>query len=217
VIADQVQEQIARLEIRPGQPLIVTDADEVLFAFMAGLETYLIGEGLTFDFSSFAISGNVRTSDGEALEREAVRAHLGTFFERHTEELDPVDHAAETLAELSERAQIIVLSNLPLPQREARERALRRHGMDYPLIANEGLKGPAVRHLHELAAAPAIFIDDIPHNHSSVREHAPEVQRLHFVADPRLARLIPRAEDSHHRADTWPEARRIIERHLFED
>ena len=217
MIPEQVQEQLDRLEVEAGRPIVVTDADEVLFAFMAGLENYLIGEGLTFDFSSFAISGNVKTPDGTALDRDAVRDHLGVFFERHTEELDPVERAAETLEELARRAQIVVLSNIPLKQREARQRALRRHGMDYPLIANEGLKGPAVRRLHEMADAPAVFIDDIPHNHSSVREHAPDVHRLHFVADPRLASLIPRAEDSHHRADTWPEARRIIERHLFED
>lgn len=217
MIADQVQDQIDSLSIEAGRPLIVTDADEVLFAFMAGLEAYLAGEGLNFDFSSFAISGNVKRPDGTALDREAVREHLGVFFERHTEELDPVDLAAETLGGLADRAQVVVLSNVPLSQREARQRALQRHGMDYPLIANEGLKGPAVRRLHEMAAAPAVFIDDIPHNHSSVREHAPEVHRLHFVADPRLARLIPRAEDSHNRADTWPEARHIIERHLFPD
>ena len=215
MIADEIRAQIDAIDIEAGRPLLITDADEVLFAFMAGLESYLQGEGLSFDFSSFAITGNVKDSGGQALDRDAVKGHLGVFFERHTEGLDPVDQAAETLAELSRDAQIVVLSNIPLPQRGARARALARHGMDYPLIANEGAKGPAVAMLHERALAPAIFIDDIPHNHSSVRDHAEDVHRLHFVADTRLAKLIPPAEHSHARADTWPEARPIIERHLF--
>lgn len=216
-IADDIRRQIDAIDITAGRPLIITDADEVLFAFMAGLEGYLAGEGLSFEFASYAITGNVRDADGIALPREAVREHLGIFFERHTEELEPVADAAETLAALSERAQVVVLSNVPPDQRAARERALARHGMPYPLIANTGVKGPVVRVLAERAAAPTVFIDDIPLNHSSVREHAPEVWRLHFVADPRLARLIPRAEDSHHRADRWPEARAFIENALFGD
>jgi len=215
MIPDPIREQIDAIHVEPGRPLIITDADEVLFAFMAGLESYLNGEGLTFDFSSFAITGNVKDATGRALEQKEVREHLGVFFERHTHELDPVEHAAETLAQLSQEAQVVVLSNIPLPQRGARQQALRQHGMDYPLIANEGAKGPAVSELFRRAAAPSIFIDDIPHNHSSVREHADDVHRLHFVADPRLARLIPRSDDAHARADTWPEARPIIEARIL--
>lgn len=215
MIPEQILSQLDATPVQAGKPMVITDADEVLFAFMAGLESYLSGEGLSFDFSSFAITGNVKDQDGQPLDRDAVRSHLGVFFERHTEELDPVDQAADALARLSERAQIVVLSNIPLPQREARQQALRRHGMDYPLIANEGAKGPAVRHLTERANAQAIFIDDIPHNHASVREHAFDVHRLHFVADPRLARLIPKSDDAHERVDTWPEALPIIERRLF--
>ncbi|WP_417520202.1 hypothetical protein [Minwuia sp.] len=215
MIPEPIRAQLDAIHIEPGRPLIISDADEVLFAFMAGLETYLQGEGLSFDFSSFAITGNVKDSDGRALDQAAVRTHLGTFFERHTGELHPVDGAAEALAELSEEAQVVVLSNIPLARRAARASALARHGMDYPLIANEGAKGPAVSALFARARAPAVFIDDIPHNHASVREHADDVHRLHFVADTRLAKLIPKADDSHARADTWPEARPIIERHLF--
>ncbi|MEC9345359.1 MAG: hypothetical protein VYB54_03975 [Pseudomonadota bacterium] len=214
-LADATRQQIDALRIQAGRPLIITDADEVLFAFMAGLERYLIGEGYTFDWSSFAISGNVRRADGTVVPRDEVREHLGVFFDRHTEELDPVEHAAAVLADLSGRAQVVVLSNLPQSQGAARQRALIRHGMDYPLVVNEGLKGPAVRLLADLAAAPTVFIDDIPHNHASVARAAPDVHRLHFVADPRLARLIPQAEASHHRADRWPDARTFIEDRLF--
>lgn len=210
-----IAEQIDTLSLKRGVPLIITDADEVLFHFMAGFEDYLIAEGMTFDWSSFALAGNVKMPDGTVVEREAVQQHLATFFERHTEDMKPVDHAAETLAELSQQAQVVVLSNLPLDQRDARIRALHANDMPYPLIAGHGPKGAPVKALMELADAPAVFIDDIPHNHQSVAKIADSVQRLHFVADPRLARLLEPSEHAHHRADRWPEARPFIETVLF--
>ncbi|MDF1722016.1 MAG: hypothetical protein P1U65_15200 [Minwuia sp.] len=210
-----IRAQIDAIEIVPGRPMVISDADEVLFAFMDGLVGYLEGAGLQFDWASFGITGNVRDADGRALAGPEVKAHLGTFFARHTAELKPVPGAADALAHLSQRAQIVVLSNIPANGAEGRRQALRRHGMDYPLIANEGLKGPAVHLLQERAGAEAIFIDDIPHNHSSVAKSAGHVHRLHFVADPRLAPMIAKADDAHHRADTWPEATPFIESRLF--
>ena len=102
MIPEQILSQLDATPVQAGKPMVITDADEVLFAFMAGLESYLSGEGLSFDFSSFAITGNVKDQDGQPLDRDAVRSHLGVFFERHTEELDPVDQAADALARLSE-------------------------------------------------------------------------------------------------------------------
>lgn len=207
-----VASQIEALALKPGRPLIVSDADEVLFAFMAGFERFLHSIDLYFHWGSFALTGNIRRrSDDVALEGEAVRALLPRFFEEHTELLEPVPGAADALRALSARAQIVVLSNLPLAQAAARQRALISHGMDYPLIANIGGKGTAVRYLEALVGAPVFFIDDIPSQHSSVRKAADKVLCLHLIADPRLAKLLGPAEHSDHRADTWPEARAYIE------
>lgn len=214
-VPSSVGEQLERLALKRDRPLIVTDADEVLFAFMSSFERYLNRHDLIFDWSSFALTGNVRRRvDNQPIEAADVRAHLMQFFALHTEELEPVDGAPQALARLGARAQIVVLSNVPLDQREARVRALRAHGMDYPLIANKGLKGGSVARMAEQIAAPVVFIDDIPHNHTSVREAAGHVWRLHFVADPRLARLLGPADDSHHRADRWDEAVVAIEDYL---
>ena len=65
-----------------------------------------------------------------------------------------------------------------------------------------------------MPAAPVFFLDDIPHNLASVAEAAPEVIRMHFIADPRLAALIPPASDCHFAGSSWPEARRFIEARL---
>jgi hypothetical protein len=207
-----VASQIAALALLRGRPLIVSDADEVLFAFMAGFERFLHSIDLYFHWGSFALTGNVRRkSDDTPLEGDAVRALLPRFFEGHTELLEPVPGAAEALRALSARAQIIVLSNLPLAQLEARQRALVSHGMNYPLIANIGGKGTAVRHLEALVEAPVFFIDDLPNQHASVRKAAERVLCLHLIADPRLAKLLGPAEHSDHRADSWAEAQAYIE------
>ena len=58
------------------------------------------------------------------------------------------------------------------------------------------------------AAAPsaAVFIDDLAVHHESVAAHAPEVWRLHMIAEPRLAAHTPPAPHAHARIDSWDEA-----------
>jgi hypothetical protein len=206
-----VAAQLAALDLHPDRPLLIADADEVLFYFMRGLEGFLEGRGLYFDWRSYALYGNIRRRDDDSpVAAEDLHPLLQGFFAAATEGLAPVDGAAAALADLSRDAQIVVLSNLPLPARAARERALARHGMAYPLIANTGPKGPAVASMRQRVAAPAVFIDDIPHNHASVAQLAPSTLRLHYVADPRLAALLGPAPDCHHRVQSWEDIRNHV-------
>ena len=86
---------------------------------------------------------------------------------------------------------------------EGRARWLKRHGMDYPLLINSGLKGPVAAALAAQAAGPAVFIDDMIPNLDSVAEHAPAVARFQTVADPRLRSMAPSRPDLHPRIDGW--------------
>lgn len=199
------------------RPLLVTDADEVLFAFMAAFERHLHDEGTYFNWASYRLNGNIiARADDRAIEIPAVKALIAGFFDRHTRAIDPVEGAAEALAALvAERdLQVVVLSNVPVHCHGDRCWALARHGMDYPLIANEGAKGAAVAALARATDAPVFFIDDAPSHHDDVARHAGHVQRIHFVGNPRLAELIGPAEASHLRARSWAEIRRFIEDHL---
>jgi phosphoglycolate phosphatase-like HAD superfamily hydrolase len=209
--------QLEALTLDEAMPLVISDADEVLVEFMVALEIFLERNGMYFDWSSFALSGNIRRRDDESpVDHEEVKSHLEDFFAAHAHQMTPVPGAAEALAGLSERSQIVILSNVPLQQLEARRRSLAEHGMDYPVIANIGSKGAPVRNLAERVRAPVFFLDDIPRNHTSVALAAEHVLRLHFVADPRLADMLGPAEDSHYRVDDWSSARAIIERLLDE-
>jgi hypothetical protein len=120
----------------------------------------------------------------------------------------------ETLARLSARVQVVVLTNVPFEHKAARERSLSRHGLDAPTVANTGMKGPAVRWLAGRIEAPSFFIDDSPNHHASVAAHAPPVKRLHFIGDRRLAGFLPKAPDSHYRVDTWASVRAVVEREI---
>eukprot|EP00439_Symbiodinium_sp_Y106_P089574 s1_g2110.t1 len=210
-----VREALNKLHLDPTQPLIISDADEVLLQFVAGLEGYLERQGLWLDLQTFALSGNIKRKDtNEPVPMEQTPDILSGFFKSEAGNLTAVDHAADALRTLSNRAQVIVLTNVPFEQRDARAESLARQGMDYPVIANKGLKGPAVSHIADAFSAPVFFLDDIPHNLKSVAESHEESRRLHFIADKRLAKLLPPSEHSHFHSSHWPDAQSFMEDEL---
>jgi hypothetical protein len=213
-----VQAQIDALDLATGRPLIISDADEVLLQFVQGLEVYLERQGLWLDLQSFALTGNVRRiGTNERIPAAEMPDILGGFFASETASLKAVPDAAKTLAELSKRAQVVVLTNVPQDQRDARAACLAGQGLDYPVIANTGLKGGAVRYLAEAAGrAPVFFLDDIPHNISAVAKAHEESQRIHFIADERLAKLLPPCDDSHFHTTKWQLAGDFIHSRLDE-
>ncbi len=210
-----VEAQILALVVDQDRPLIITDADEVLFQFMAGLEEFILEREMIFDWSSFALSGNIRDAkSNRAIDPPEVKKLLADFFDARAGDLVPVSGAAPALKRLSQRAQIVVLSNVPENAVSARINCLRENDMDYPLIANIGAKGPAVRALIGESHRPVVFIDDIPHNHKSVAEAAEAVLRLHFIAHKKLATLLGPAEYCDQRLNSWPEIEVAIDQHF---
>lgn len=207
-IAPEIMDQLEALELHPARPLIITDADEVLLRFMERVEHYLDTLGLWIDLSSFALGSNIKSKKTD--EPVKVPTLIDDFFAAETAHIDAAHGAAEALASLSRMAQIVVLTNLPAPHRNERIANLKGHGMDYPVVVNSGLKGPAVKWLTQKVSGPVFFLDDIPHNIDSVAEHAPQVHTIHFVADPRLAKLINKAEGATARIDIWAEAHDFI-------
>lgn len=191
----------------PARPLVICDADEVLLRFVVGLERYLERHDCYLDLVSFRIHGNVkRQTTHEPVADESVTKMIADFFATDTRHLEPVEGAAAALRTLSACAQIVVLSNLPDTSRDARIENLVEHGMPYPVVAGKGPKGPVVKALLGDFQQPVVFIDDLPPNLTSVAVETPHVHRLHFIADPRLARLLPPAADAHRRIDDWPTA-----------
>jgi hypothetical protein len=132
------------------------------------------------------------------------------FFRSGGELIDPSPGAPQALAALAEQASIVILTNAPAHGREERLRWLVRHGMDYPMIINEGPKGPAIAALAAQTAGPAAFVDDIVYHLDSCAVAAPAVHRFQTVADERLRILAP-TKPEHRRIDGWDLLRPAIE------
>lgn len=212
ILTDSVRGQIGTIELASDRPLIICDADEVLFEFVRSLEIYLDTRDHYLDLQSFAITGNIKHKETDVpFPASGMKDLLADFFATSTRDMSPVPGAAEALKALADQAQIVVLTNMPEAHRAARLSALERHGMLYPVIANEGAKGAAAAALSERTGNPVIFLDDLPPNISSVRRGVPDATIIHFIGDPRLAKLLGPAPDSDHRIDEWAGAQKIIE------
>ena len=210
-------DQLAGITIDPERPLLISDADEVLFAFMDGFERHLHDNAKSFSWASFRLNGNIIDDEtDEPVEPQAVRSLVYSFFERHTRTLAAVDKAADCLDHLSRRLQIVVLSNIWPEFRCDRAYALRTCGMPYPIIANHGSKAPAVAHLASRTNGPVFFVDDIPMHHRDVSEIAADIIRIHYVSNARLAALLGVAQDCHYSARDWHGIRDYIDGRLDE-
>jgi len=190
------------------RPLIICDCDEVLLHFVGPFGEYLSAEhDLTLHLDSFALSGNIRRRDGSTLDGPALSPLLNGFFDTHMITQTPAPGAATALARLSLDCDIVILTNVDDRHNDLRTAELARHGMPYRVVTNSGPKGAPVRSLmDQYGASAGAFIDDLPPHHGSVRRAAPEVFRLHMVADPRLHALIPAAPDADARIDDWATA-----------
>jgi nitrate reductase gamma subunit len=115
-----------------------------------------------------------------------------------------VPGASEALAALGEVADIVVLTNLGHHFNEARATQLLGHGIAHRVVTNQGGKGdPVAQLVAEFAPSVTVFVDDLAHHHSSVAKHAPNVFRLHMIAEPMVAAISPPAAAAHARIDDW--------------
>lgn len=188
------------------RPRLILDCDEVILEFAGPFSQWLRdAREVELRFDSFALIGNMRhLSDGRAVDPTEFPALLDGFFEHGQHLQQPAEGAVEVLTSLARDVDLIVLTNIPAAWRDIRLEVLRGHGLDVPVHANDGPKGRMVK---ELAGdRPAVFVDDLPPHHSSALKHAPDVGRLHMVADATLQGLIPAAPDAHVRIDRWDDA-----------
>ncbi|MCY4035811.1 MAG: hypothetical protein OXF24_01655 [Hyphomicrobiales bacterium] len=210
----ETEAQICAVGLEHDKPVVICDVDEVLFQFLIPLERYLADVGHRLEMRSNAsLFGNVYATGSETpIENEEVGALLEKFYERDVESQPPIPGAAAALAGLSKRARVVIITNLPAAYGSRRQRALRVHGMDYPLIVNSGPKGKALAKLLHGHKAPSFFIEDM-HMHLVSAAQIKGLHCVQFAADTRLARLVKRAENAYH-AKGWGPAARYIEARL---
>jgi hypothetical protein len=190
------------------RPLLITDCDEVLLHMVAHFADWLDEEhGVHFDVESGRFDAMTDRRTGETLAAEQIWPLLDGFFREQMHRQTLVPGALEALGRIAEVADIVVLTNLGDEAHGWRTEQLAGHGIRHEIVCNQGGKGRPVKDLVEgRAPSSAVFVDDLAVHHSSVAKYAPEVWRLHMVAEPRLAAAVAPAEDAHARIDDWPAA-----------
>ena len=194
------------IEIDPEKPLLIVDVDEVLALFMHGFGRFVATRGYEMRVDRFALFQNIyRLGESECIDLPTGRTLFDDFF-RFADDIDPTPDAAHSLRKLAHAGvTIVILTNAPPHAREPRARWLVKHGMDYPMIINQGPKGEAIAALAARTNKPVAFVDDLIGNLDSAAQAAPQVLRFQLVADPRLRDLAPTAPDRHRRIDHWPQ------------
>ena len=193
----------------PGRPLLITDCDEVLLHMVSHFDAWLDeAHAIDFAFESGDFGGSMTDKkSGKLVSIDRVWPLLDQFFRNEMHRQTIVPGAVEALGRIGEVADIVILTNLGDEAHPWRVDQLAAHGIAHQVVTNSGGKGvPARAIIERYGATVTAFVDDLPVHHASVAKHAPEVHRLHMVAEPRLAPAIPPAPAAHVRIDDWPTA-----------
>jgi hypothetical protein len=186
--------------------LAIVDVDEVLALFVQGFDRFLRLRGFELRMTSFALFTNLYAlNDIDPAPLEDGRKLLSAFFAEGCGALEPAPGAAEGLAAIASRAQVVILTNAPEAARVLRGDWLKRHGMDYPMLLGEGLKGPMVAALAAQVEGPVMFVDDLKPNLDSVADEAPHVRRFQMIADENLRKFAPTDPERHRLVGHWTE------------
>ncbi|HYE28731.1 MAG TPA: HAD family hydrolase [Allosphingosinicella sp.] len=190
------------------RPLLVTDCDEVLLHMISHFADWVAeAHGLRFDLTAPGFREALRDAEGGPVAADQVWPLLDQFFAGEMHRQNVVPGAVEALAEISAHADIVVLTNIGDEYEAGRVEQLERFDIRHRVLCNRGGKGRPVLELVEaMEPSATVFIDDLAVHHESVANHAPEVWRLHMVAEPRLAAHTPPAAHAHARIDRWDEA-----------
>lgn len=192
-----------------SRPLLITDCDEVLLHMLVHFADWLDeahGYDFRLDTTNFRDAIRERAT-GAPVEAERIWPLLEGFFDGEMHRQNLVPGALEALRGIGEEADIVVLTNVGDRHEAARIEQLARFDICHRVLCNRGGKGAPVKELvAEMRPTAAVFVDDLAVHHESVAEHAPEVWRLHMIAEPKVARHIPKAPSAHARIDDWGEA-----------
>ena len=201
-----------------SRPLLITDCDEVLLHMVSHFAEWLDeAHDLAFDLKAPGFRDALTARDGTAVPAERVWPLLDGVFTSEMHRQNIVPGAAEALARIGETADIVILTNIGDEYEAGRVEQLERFEIRHRVLCNRGGKGPPVAELvAQMKPSATVFVDDLAVHHESVAKHAPEVWRLHMIAEPLLAAHTPAAGHAHARIDAWENAVGWIEGRLAE-
>jgi hypothetical protein len=192
-----------------SRPLLITDCDEVLLHMVRHFGAWL-DEAHDIDFrpegGAFE-TAMTRRASGTQVPSDEVWPLLDGFFRTEMDRQTLVPGAAQALERIAAVADIVILTNLQDWCHAGRVAQLDAHGIRHRVVCNQGGKGgPVARLAAEHGSSVTVFVDDLEGHHGSVAKHAPDVFRLHMIAEPAVAPTIPCAPHAHARIDEWEKA-----------
>ena len=203
--------QINNLSVDFNKPLLIFDADEVLVLFASHFSTYLTQQGWSLNLKSYRLDDAIQhIHDGHLADKETYQTLISNFINQETAKQPEAPGASETLNEFQERAEIVILTNVPKSAYNQRLKNLSDLQMSYPIICNSGLKGPALLELSKLTKSTCIFVDDNPFQIASAATFTPNIYRFHFTACQIVKKTMPYAEGATHRPSSWLEVRSLL-------
>lgn len=192
-----------------SRPLLISDCDEVLLHMLRHFADWVDeAHGLSFALDAPVFREAVRCKDtGAPVGEDRIWPLLEGFFEGEMHRQNVVPGAAEALKQISAHADIVILTNIGDEYQAGRVEQLEAFDIRHRVLCNRGGKGRPVRELlKEFRPSATVFVDDLAVHHESVAKHAPEVWRLHMIAEPRVAAHMLPAPHAHARIDEWNEA-----------
>lgn len=191
-----------------SRPLLISDCDDVLLHFAPHFADYVAeAHGYTFRLGRPGFVGALTDETGADVEPARAWELLNLFFDREMHRQHLVDGALAALRTVGAEADIVILTNIADQHGANRIVQLERLDIRHRVICNQGGKGrPVAELVAEMQPTAAVFVDDLPVHHESVARHAPDVWRLHMIAEPLMAAASPPSPFAHARIDHWDEA-----------
>lgn len=191
-----------------SRPLLISDCDEVLLHFLPHFAAWLDEKtDLSFSLDVAGFADALRHKDGRVVKEERAWALLDLFFDSEMHRQHLVPGAIEALRAIEMEADIVILTNIGDRYQANRVAQLEAFDIRHRVLCNQGGKGRPVSELiADLKPSQVVFVDDLPVHHESVAKHAPDVWRLHMIAEPRVAQRTPQAAHAHARIDDWKAA-----------
>jgi hypothetical protein len=191
-----------------SRPLLISDCDDVLLHFAPHFADYVAeAHGYHFKLGCPGFVGALTDGTGAAVAPDRAWELLNRFFDDEMHRQHLTDGALEALRTIGAEADIVILTNIGDQHGANRVTQLERLDINHRVICNQGGKGrPVAALVEEMRPSATVFVDDLPVHHESVAKHAPEVWRLHMIAEPLMAAAEPPSPFAHARIDRWDEA-----------
>ena len=198
------KKQISNLNIDPNLPLMIFDADEVLVHFAEPFATYIKKHNHRLHLTGYRLDNAIKKADtDEVADPDTAKDLVWGFINEETKSQPAAKGAQQALKKLQAYAQIIILSNVPHSVHDDRVTNLKSLNMDYPLISNEGMKGPAVKEILRNHKAQSFFIDDNPYQVESVYNDNQQTVCVHFSVCDLVKPYMPKAVGASIEPTSW--------------